>query len=175
MKIKKSRIEEIIREELTLHLKELLTTEVAEVATADEDNTDKEPDTPAKNSAPTVGAKKDDVVPDGDQESPKDKPTDDNEKETEEVPVSDGPDDDKISQDVEEPEPEDEKDIGGDISNDLIGKQLQSITMEPESKMMPGAREITIQVENYPHPLKILLGKSGLIKFFYKGSLHNEL
>lgn len=181
MKMKKSRIEEIIREELATHLGELLAFEAddkdkePEVATADAENTDLEPDTPSKNVAPTVGDKKDDDTPEGDQESPKDSPIGDGESPDAEVPVGDDPADSDISKDVVEPEPEDEGDIGGDISDDLVGKQIQSITMEPESKMMPGAREITIQIENHPHPLKILLGKSGMIKFFYRGSLHNEL
>jgi len=175
MKIKKSRIEEIIREELASHIGSLLVMEAAPaVAGADDDNDDSEPDQPAKNSAPTVGAKND-VVPDGDQETPEDKPTDAPDGEDQEVPVGDDPADDQISKDVEEPEPEDEDDIGGDISDSIVGKSVQSVTMEPESKMMPGAREITIQFESDPHPLKILLGKSGMIKFHYKGSLHNEL
>lgn len=175
MKIKKSRIEQIIREELASHISELLVTEAAPaVSGADDENDDLEPNQPAKNSAPTVGAKGD-VVPDGDQEPPEDKPTDVPDGDDQEVPVGDDPADDQISKDVEEPEPEDEGDVGGDISDSVVGKSVQSITMEPESKMMPGAREITIQFESDPHPLKILLGKSGMIKFHYKGSLHNEL
>lgn len=179
MKIKKSRIEEIIREELATHLGELLTFEAdkkkPEVASADTENSDQEPDTPSKNVAPTVGAAKDDEKPEGDQESPENSPVGTDDEDSVEVPTGDDPADSEISKDVEEPEPEDEGDIGGDISDDIVGKQIQSITMEPESKMMPGAREIIIQLENFPNPLRILLGKSGIIKFFYKGSLHNEL
>ena len=168
MKIKKSRIEEIIKEELATHLNALLIAEgPAEVATADDENRkDDQPTTPSKNSAPTVGGNIDNEQQGEPEEDKGDKI---------EVPAGDDPADDKISKDVEEPEAEDEKGIGGDISNALTGKQVQSISMEPESKMMPGAREITLQFESDPHPLKILLGKSGMIKFHYRGSLHNEL
>jgi hypothetical protein len=184
VKIKKSKIEQIVREELALHLKELL--EAPKTVGADKDNDGGEDEAPGKDMAPKKGAGKGPERPDGDQEAPKAKPAPKSDKvpadaapdeeepegEPEEVPTGDDPADDEIAADASG---EDEEQTGGAISDELVGKTVQSISYEPDSKMMPGAREITIQFEQQPHPLKILIGKSGMIRYVYKGGVHQEL
>lgn len=95
--------------------------------------------------------------------------------------LEDEPEDDKDTApepgdgEDEEGDEEDAEDVtGGDIAKELEGKRIQSITMEPKSKIMPGAQEINIQFADIPDPLRILVNKSGNIKFYFKG-LHNEL
>lgn len=87
-----------------------------------------------------------------------------------EVPLEDEPADAALEPDVDGEEEEQDG-----ISKELAGKQVSSITMSKESKMMPGGVEIDIKFGKSDSPLKILIGKSGMIKFFYKGALHNEL
>lgn len=163
LKIRKSTIERIIREEFQAFAEEELKKsedDYTEAVAADEDNTDSEPTDKGGNTAKKVGSDKEDVKAD------KDIPD-------EEVPAGDDPADDELSKDVEEPNAKKEK--GSKISDDVIGKQIQSLTAEKNSKLMPGATEIILQFENAPQPLRILIGRSGVIKYFYKGTLRNEL
>lgn len=171
-KFKRSQVEQIIREELSTIIKELYEADddekkEPEIGGADKDNDVEVPSKSTDNTAPTVGSEKQDSPPEdepkaGDENIP-----------DEEVPVGDDPSDTELSQDVEDPS--DEEAEGGDISKDITGRSVQSITVNPESKMMPGAKEIVIQFEEIPHPLRILLGKSGLVKYHFKGAIHNDI
>jgi len=182
MRIKKSRIVEIVREELALHIREMLEAGDDEeekkggpsTVGADKDNDNQEPDAPADDVAPKVGAEKGPEAPDGDA------PAGGDEEQDAEVPATPDPSDDELSKDMADDETDDGEDevddeTGGDISDEITGKTIQSMTFQPESKMMPGAAEITIQFDEIPHPLTILIGKSGMVKYHFKGALHNEL
>jgi len=163
LKIKKSTIERIIREEFQAFAEaELKKSDdlEQEAVTADKENDSKPPASSNGNSVPKVGDEKKDSIP-ADASSP-----------DEEVPLGDDPADKELSQDVEDPKA---PKTGGKISDDVVGKRVQSLTLDPESKMMPGATEIVVQFESSPHPLRILISKSGMIKYFYKGSLRNSL
>lgn len=87
----------------------------------------------------------------------------------EEVPDSPDPADDEIEADAEgEPEPKGDK-----LADELVGKTVQSVTMEPKSKLLPGAQEIVITFNEITDPLRILVGKTGQVRFFFRNSLHN--
>jgi hypothetical protein len=93
-----------------------------------------------------------------------------------EMPLADDPADPGMEQDVATPDDQ-EVDVAGDkskIAAELAGKIIQSVTMEPKSKLMPGAIEIVITFNQTPDPFRILVPKSGVPKFFWKG-LHNTL
>ena len=176
LKFKRSQVERIIREELSLLVKELWEAEndkdkkkEPEVGGADSENDVEVPSKSTDNTAPTVGAEKQDSPPEGEEPKAGDENIPD-----EEVPVDDDPSDTELSQDVEDPADEEEPE-GSDIAKEIEGRSVQSITVNPTSKMMPGAQEIVIQFEEIPHPLRILIGKSGMIKYHFKGSIHNEL
>lgn len=61
-----------------------------------------------------------------------------------------------------------------DISDNVVGKTIQSITMEPTSKLLPGSKELTITFNEITDQFKILITKTGNIKFYFRG-LHNIL
>lgn len=97
--------------------------------------------------------------------------------EPKELPVPEDPATDKtLEKDVAAPdEVEDAEDVtGGKIADEITGKSVQSITMDPKSKTLPGAQEIVITFRDIPDPLKILVTKTGAVKFFFKG-IHNTL
>lgn len=156
MKIKRSVLEKIIREELRVHVESLM--EAPDVVDAEGGNKDKtkkkEPKKdikPAEKSAVKQTAK--------------------------ELPVEDEPEADaELEKDVADPEAEeDAEDVtGGKISDQINGKRIQSVTMEPKSKTLPGAQEIVITFNEIPEPLKILVTKTGQVKFHFKG-LHNKI
>ena len=64
---------------------------------------------------------------------------------------------------------------GGEIASQVTGKTIQSITMEPKSKILPGAQELTLTFKEIPDPLKVLITKTGMVKFFMKNGIHNKL
>jgi hypothetical protein len=181
MKIQKSRLREIIREELAKRCLALLEApkEKASVADAEDDNRDKddrEKDDdskgkrgpgrppkadPAKDQKATPPATPDAGDGDDEEEGPGHEPPSDKLG-----PGSGGSDkDQETAADVG---------TGGELSKDLEGKTVQSITMEPKSKILPGAQEITITFSQIPEPLRILVTKQGKVSFYHKG-LHNKL
>ena len=183
IKFKRSRVEQIVREELALLIREFYEADDKDdkepgVQGADHDNDNVEPEKAGADMAPKRGAERADGAGDGDQpkvpppgEEPK---SGDKDVPDEEVPMGDpDPSDTELSQDVEaEPGEEPEQ---SDISRDITGRSVQSISFSKESKLMGGAQEVVIQFEEIPHPLHILLMKSGMVKFFYKGQIHNFL
>lgn len=168
MKIKRSVLEKIIREELAAHIRHL--TEAPEddrnapdVVDADKQGKEKEKKAKKDDPKKAGGTQNDPVAPD----DPKAK----------ELPVADEPEADKdLEKDVAgEKDTEDAEDVtGGKIADEITGKTIQSVTMEPKSKTLPGAQELVITFKEIPDPLKVLITKTGMVKFFFKG-LHNEL
>ena len=63
----------------------------------------------------------------------------------------------------------------GRVQQELEGKSIQSISFEPKSKVLPGAKEVVLTFANSTDPLKILISKSGDVKYFFKNALHNKL
>jgi len=182
MKINKSVVERIVREETLAVMKEFIDEaekeKEPEVKGAEKDNDKTEPEAPADDIAPEVGAKKKDAPDEGeppvaDKDKDEPKPPTDEPPIDDEVPAGDDPADDEISKDVEDPD-EEEPD-GGDISNEIAQKTVQSITMDKDVKDFPGFKVIEIQFEDIPYPLRILVGQSGLVKFHFRGALHNSL
>lgn len=176
MKIQRRLLEKIIREELVAHVAGLLHEkegkhpgiEDAEGGTGDEEEiAPADQGQPDNQAGKPVGKK--DAVPAGEV------PGDDEEK-----PVGNDPaDNDLEKQATGEEGADDEEDEAGaedteKVSDELVGKTIQSITANPKSKLMPGAMEIVLQFDQIPEPLKILVTKSGEVKYYFRG-LHNEI
>ena len=187
MKIKRSRLEEIVKEEFANVVRELLEADGVDLKSSDDEDARKKKEPVEEPKVPDP-KKKDDAVkaaPDADMPDPEepikqDAPeTEDSidapdvSSDDEEIDVGEDPADDKLSKDVSEP---DEEDKPGDnkIGSDLEGKQVQSITLQ-DSQVMKGAKEIVIQFQESPDPLHILFTKSGEVKFLYKNELHNDV
>jgi hypothetical protein len=164
MKIKRSVLEKIVREELALVAKNLA--EAPDLDDAQADNKKKE--APPKKDPKASEKPKDSKVP-AKQEPKKDKvPT--------KQPSAEDPADNELDKDAAEDDGVEKASevTGGKIADEVQGKRIQSITMEPKSKVLPGAQEIVVQFDEIPDPLRILVNKSGVVKFYFKG-IHNEL
>jgi hypothetical protein len=177
MRMKRSELVGIIKEELSAHIRSLFEAPKAGVVDAQDDKKSKENKDkkdkkadPKKQEKPTPGG------PDKAQQKPKDEPEEEPEKDVGADPADQDleaqPDDTGDDEKAKEAEtgPEDTK----KVSDELVGKTIQSITANPKSKLMPGAMEIVIQFDQIPEPLKILVSKSGTVKYFFRG-LHNEI
>lgn len=162
MKIRKSELVRIVREELARHVATLLEADGVKLVDAEGDDDAGKGDKKHA-SAKGQGPKRDDkpIPQKGKQPPPAGKKDPDGEPK--ELPA-DEPDD-----------VEDEEDVtGGKIADEVTGKTIQSITMEPKSKLMPGAIEIVLTFQQIPDPLRIFVTKTGDVKFMLKG-LHNTL
>jgi hypothetical protein len=85
-----------------------------------------------------------------------------------EVPDEPDPADDDI-----EPDDKPAEDGGGELNDELSGKTIQSLSLEPKSKLVAGAAEIVLTFNETTDPLRVIVTKTGAVKFFYRGSLHN--
>lgn len=172
MKISKKLLKQIVKEEFYRYLSEIYEAEEPKKkgkksdvvdATADQKNEPKDPKAATGKDKP-----RDEKIP---------KP-----KKPESLPISADPADGDLEKDVEDPTAGTEKDgeedaedvTGGKIADELTGKTVQSITMEPKSKLLPGAQEIVLTFKETPDPLKILVTKQGQVKFHFRG-LHNQV
>ncbi len=185
MKVPKSMIQRIVREELTSYLGEMLSEDDANVAKDDEEDEQKPgapKKPPAKKGPPSTSTGEEDNVDgtpagsQGPEKAPKkgadatkdlgDEPTPGSEEED--------PADDDLAKDAEDPE--DETDAkGGGIADDVSGKRIQSIVLSKDSKVMPGAQELVISFDEIPDPLRVVITKSGLVKYFFRGTISNSL
>ena len=155
MKIDKDTLFRIIREETAKHIKALTEAEEPEI-----DDASKPEDPPMKDK------------PKGKDEKPAPKSKAPEVAADQDVPES--PDDEKIEKDVTDPEHNEEAEQGR-VQQELEGKSIQSISFEPKSKVLPGAKEVVLTFANSTDPLKILISKSGDVKYFFKNALHNKL
>lgn len=76
---------------------------------------------------------------------------------------------------------EDAIDAGGDaaeepsgaINDEVSGKTVQAVTIEPKSKVLPGAKEVVLAFNESTDALRILVTPTGAVKFFWRGQLHD--
>lgn len=183
MKVPKSVLEQIVKEEIAAHVRSLLEAPKGiDVVDADDEKKGKEKEGgkgEEKPLKPSAGPK----APKQASDKPAEKPAEKG-KGPKELPVGKEPDepeevpDEKVPGEGEKGEDDGVEDAdevtGGKIADSVQGKTVQSITMEPESKILPGAQEVTLTFREMPDPLKILITKSGQVKFHFRG-LHNTL
>lgn len=78
-----------------------------------------------------------------------------------------------------DPDGDASEDPTGAVNNAIAGKTIQAITVEPQSKILPGAKEVVITFGESSDALRILITKAGHgeegppVKFFYGGQLHD--
>jgi hypothetical protein len=170
MVIKRTRLMEIMVEEVKRGLYEFSNSnddeedperKPAEVGSADDNPTKGQP--PAEGSGGSVkgpnpgpvdqqaddGTQTDDAEPGHDE--------DDNSGNTDGRHDADGPDDEQT----------------GAVNNEMSGKTIQSISIDPKSKILPGAKEIILSTNESTDALRILVTATGSVKFFYKGQIHD--
>lgn len=90
--------------------------------------------------------------------------------------------DEKDSERKEAEDEEDAVDADGDaserpsgaVNNEISGKTVQSITIEPKSEVLKGAaKEVVITFNETTDPLRIEVTQTGDVKFFWRGQLHD--
>ncbi len=65
------------------------------------------------------------------------------------------------------------EDPSGAVNNEVSGKTIQAVTIEPKSQVLPGAKEIVLAFNESTDPLRILVTQTGQVKFFWRGQLHD--
>jgi hypothetical protein len=78
------------------------------------------------------------------------------------------PDPDAVDQDGDAGE-----DPSGAVSDELSGKTVQAISIEPKSKILPGSKEVVVTFNETTDSLRILVTGTGEVKFFWKNQLYD--
>lgn len=65
------------------------------------------------------------------------------------------------------------EDPSGAVNNEVSGKIIQAVTIEPQSKVLPGAKEVVVSFNDSTDALRILITATGQVKFFWRGHLHD--
>lgn len=60
------------------------------------------------------------------------------------------------------------------IADQLMGKTVETIEHVPESETVPGAQELVFRFQGLEDSFRVIITKSGDVKFFFKG-LHSDL
>lgn len=63
------------------------------------------------------------------------------------------------------------EDATGAVNDEVSGKTVQAVTIEPKSKVLPGAKEVVIAFNESTDTLRILCTPTGTVKFFWRGQL----
>ncbi|HEU5118649.1 MAG TPA: hypothetical protein VFT74_18775 [Isosphaeraceae bacterium] len=61
----------------------------------------------------------------------------------------------------------------GAVNDEVSGKTVQAVTIEPKSKVLPGAKEVVLAFNESTDTLRILITPTGQVKFFWRGQLHD--
>lgn len=168
MKITRSKLVEMIEQEVRAALVEAggkKKSTKPTTAAADDEPTDAKPPVDGGGvepigSAPPVDGGLNDQEPDEDEEGqePPPDPTD-----------GEGPDDEEAL----DPDGDGGEDASGAVNDELSGKTVQAITVEPKSKVLPGAKEVVLTFNESTDALRILVTSTGQVKFFWRGQLHD--
>lgn len=178
MKIKRERLAEIIVQEVKLRLRELAEADEAD----DEDDPEESGSRRRGGEKPQTTSADQDAPPEGDAtDSPgsavgspsvaKDGPEDAQSTDADPGgPSVDGnqPDPDAIDADGHggaEP--------SGDVNNDVSGKTVQAISIEPKSKILPGAKEVVVTFNETTDELRVLITSEGTVEFHWRGQLYD--
>lgn len=168
LKMKREVLERIVLEELTRYISEQLHEAPARGTVLDDEQTEDELP-PSPDDAPEEQMPQDSPAPEADGEvGLPDAPED--EEGAGELPTGEEPADDELEDDMAGEESGAEP---GTVAADLEGKTIETISMDEDSKIMPGATEIVLTFRENPDALRLLVTKTGKIKVFYKG-LHND-
>lgn len=73
--------------------------------------------------------------------------------------------------DAVDPEGDAGEEPSGEINDDLSGKTMQAISIEPKSKVLPGSKEVILTFNETTDTLRILITGTGQVKFFWRNQL----
>lgn len=157
LKLKREQLERIVYEELQRFIAEQIMNEappgVGTVLDDEIPSPEDAPEEPLPSDSPAPEAGDDEKLPD------------------EELPTGEEPTDDDLEADIT-----DDEESGaepGTVAAELEEKVIESVSMEEDSKIMPGATEVVVTFRDSADALRLLVSKTGKVKVFYKG-LHND-
>lgn len=171
MLIERRQLAEIIAQEVRLRLREL--------AEAGEDSEGGDGAKRKRPRKPTTADAEDSPSPKGKMPTgPRADPDADPEQAAPDGPPSDEDDGDDGGEDISDDEGIDQggnagEESSGAVNNDLAGKTIQAITIEPQSQILPGAKEVVLSFRETSDSLRIIVTATGLVKFFLGGQLHD--
>jgi len=180
MKIARGKLAEIVAEEVRRRIRELY-----EAQNDDSDDEDGEggdhPRKPSTASADTEPPRKGPTRsgPKADTGSPDASSPEVDQDADPGGPAVDGdqPDPEAEASDDEEDAVDADGDAGeeptGAVNDELSGKTVQAITVEPKSKVLPGSKEVVMTFNESTDALRILITPTGMVKFFYRGQLYD--
>ena len=156
MKINKSQLQKIVREETIRHLVGLMEADEHEVVDANDDHKKKDAQKGKK--------------------EPSKKPGGSSPSEPKELPTDNEPADNDLGDEVSTPESDLEKDsvgkgIGDPAPAGVVGLQIQSFTVEPQPKSGAAKTELVLTFKNSPNPLRIMILPNGEVEFAYRGDM----
>ena len=170
MKITRQRLAEIVSEEIRRCLAE-----------ADEDESSgkksKKPETKAADEDPTRpqkpagGAEK--LKPAGGPDATLDIDDLDDQPQDEEEPDGRTEDEEDLEADAIDKDGNSGERPSGAVNDELSGKTIQAISIEPKSKILPGSKEILLSFNETTDMLRIIVTSTGQAKFFWRGQLHD--
>lgn len=165
MKMKRSQLIAIVKEELARHL-----VREAEKVDAGEEEEPKAKKPRPEDKQDASGDKKS-GKPQGKEASKAPAPKKGPELPPDEEPADEKPEVPDESDPADEEMPDEEDAPSGGIADEVVGKTVQSLTIEPKSKILPGAKEVVISFNESPDALRLLLTPTGQVKFFYRGKV----
>lgn len=159
LKLKREQLERIVYEELQRFVSEQFMNEAPPGAGTVLDDEIPEPGAGPEEQLPT--------------DSPAPEAGDDMQfSDDEELPTGDEPADDDLEADLAG----DDEGSGaepGTVGYELEEKAIESVAIDEDSKIMPGATEVVFTFRDSEDALRLLISKNGTLKIFYKG-LHND-
>ena len=166
IKIRREVLEQIVLEELTRYLAEQLHEAAPSQGTVLDDPQNKSSE--SADQVPNPGASPEEPLP-SDSPAPE---ASDQETPPEQGAGEDDVDDDLAALDAGEEPPSEEEE--GTLAGELSGKTIQKISIDEDSKIIPGVTEIVMTFRESSDALRLLITKTGKVKYFYRG-LHNAL
>lgn len=170
MNISRKRLTEIVVEEVRRRLRELVE--------ADDDDDG----TPRKVRKPGVSSADQEDPPDADNPTSPDATTGSPDASLGSPEGGDGPESDPsgpaVDGDAPDPDAVDKdgdagEDPSGAVSDELSGKTVQAISIDPRSKVLPGAKAVIVTFNETTDSLQILVTGTGEVKFFWKNQLYD--
>jgi hypothetical protein len=175
MYIDRHQLAEIITQEVRYRLTELAE---AEAEGGDGSGKRKRPKKPSTADAEVSPSPKG-QPPVGPGMEPEDDGTEPDEPEDDAEPPDDAADASGDADDALDGEGDAGEDPTGAVNNEVAGKVIQAVTIEPQSKILPGAKEVVITFGDSSDALRILISKAGHddegppVKFFWRGHIHD--
>lgn len=172
MKITRRALSRMVAEEVRLRLRELVEKEDEEEGGDGKPRKPQTADAEGSPSPKSKSSKRADPVANGDSGEDIDGPAvDGDQPDPEADSANDRPESDDTA--AVDADGDGGEEPSGAVNDEVSGKTVQAVTIEPKSKVLPGAKEVIIAFNESTDTLRILVTSTGQVKFFWRGQLHD--